>query len=342
MSGRDGEPLFERVALIGLGLIGSSISHACRRAGLAREIVGHARSADTRATAERLGLVARAHVTAREAVAGADLVLLCTPLGANRAIAEEIGPHLAAGAIVSDVGSVKGCVVRDVAPFLPSGVHFIPGHPIAGTENSGPESGFAELFDGRWCILTPPADTSRGAILRLKTFWRGLGANVELMDADHHDMVLAITSHLPHLIAFNIVNTAAHLERVTDSEVIKFSAGGFRDFTRIAASDPTMWRDVFLTNKEAVLEMLGRFTEDLTDLQRAIRFADGDKLHRLFTEARMIRRGVVEAGQDTAAAAHLYRQRTPAAAPDAAGKQAGQRASPAGRRPARPRRMSKP
>ena len=305
---------FQKIALIGIGLIGSSISHAARRGGLARLIVGHAKSEATRAKALELGLISEAHATAAEAVEGADLVILCVPLGANAALAADIGPHLGAGCIVTDVGSVKGCVVRDIGPHIPSGVHFIPGHPIAGTENSGPEAGFAELFDGRWCILTPPAGTNRGAILRLETFWRGLGSNVEVMTPEHHDLVLAITSHLPHLIAFNAVNTAAHLERVTDSEVIKFSAGGFRDFTRIAASDPTMWRDVFLTNREAVLEMLGRFTEDLTELQRAIRFGDGDKLHRLFSEARTIRRGVVQAGQDTASATDLYRSRTVAQA----------------------------
>ena len=303
-------PSFSRIALIGIGLIGSSISHAVRRAGLAREIVGYAKSSATRARALELGLVARATATAAEAVEGADLVVLCVPLGANAALAAEIGPALAEGAILTDVGSVKGSVVRDVGPHVGKGVHFIPGHPIAGTENSGPDAGFAELFDNRWCILTPVAGSDPAAVERLARFWRGLGSNVEVMSPEHHDMVLAITSHLPHLIAYNIVNTAAHLERVTDSEVIKFSAGGFRDFTRIAASDPTMWRDVFLTNKDAVLEMLGRFTEDLTELQRAIRFQDGDKLHRLFSDARAIRRGVVQAGQDSGAGTDLYRQRS--------------------------------
>ena len=205
------------------------------------------------------------------------------------------------GAILSDVGSVKASVVRDIAPHVPDGVHFVAGHPIAGTEQSGPEAGFAELFDGRWCILTPEPDTDRMAIAQLESFWRKLGSEVEIMSPEHHDLVLGITSHVPHLIAFNIVNTAAHLERVTDSEVIKFSAGGFRDFTRIAASDPVMWCDVFLNNKDAVLEMLGRFSEDLVVLQRAIRFGDGETLERLFTEARAIRRGVIQAGQDTGA-----------------------------------------
>lgn len=295
------QPMFERIALIGIGLIGSSISHAARRAGLARAIVGSAKTAATRETALRLGLINSAYATAAEAVKGADLVILCVPVGACGAVAKEIGPFLSPGAIITDVGSVKGAIVRDVRPHMPEDVHFIPGHPIAGTEHSGPESGFAELFDNRWCILTPLSGADVSQVERLKSFWQQLGSNVETMDADHHDLVLGITSHVPHLIAFNIVNTAAHLERVTDSEVIKFSAGGFRDFTRIAASDPTMWRDVFLNNREAVLEMLGRFTEDLIHLQRSIRYGDGDELFRLFSEARGIRRGIIQAGQDTAA-----------------------------------------
>jgi cyclohexadieny/prephenate dehydrogenase len=294
-------PMFERVALIGIGLIGSSISHACRRAGLAGSIVGSARTPQTVETALRLGIIDQGYASAREAAEGADLVILCVPVGLCGPIAEEIAPVLEPGAILTDVGSVKASIVRDVTPHVPQGVHFVAGHPIAGTEQSGPESGFAELFDGRWCILTPEVGTDRAAVEKLKLFWQKLGSNVEVMSPDHHDLVLAITSHLPHLIAFNIVNTAAHLERVTDSEVIKFSAGGFRDFTRIAASDPVMWRDVFLNNKDAVLEMLGRFTEDLTVLQRAIRFGDGETLHRLFSDARTIRRGVIQAGQDTPA-----------------------------------------
>lgn len=294
-------PLFDRIALVGIGLIGSSISHAVRRGGLAKEIVGSARTRATRDKARELGLVSQSFETAAEAARDADLVILCAPVGANAAIAAEIGPALAPGAIVTDVGSVKACVVRDVAPHLPPGVHLVPGHPIAGTEHSGPEAGFAELFDNRWCILTPPADADAGAVAKLEALWRGMGSHVEIMSPEHHDMVLAITSHVPHLIAYNIVNTAAHLERVTDSEVIKFSAGGFRDFTRIAASDPTMWRDVFLSNKDAVLEMLGRFTEDLTNLQRAIRYGDGETLFRLFGQAREIRRGIIQAGQDTSA-----------------------------------------
>ena len=293
--------MFEHVALVGIGLIGSSISHAMRRKGLAGTITGSARTKATVDTALKLGLIERGYASAAEAVKGADLVILSVPVGACRVLAAEIAPHLRQGAIVTDVGSVKAAVVRDIAPHVPKGVHFVPGHPIAGTEQSGPEAGFAELFDNRWTILTPEPGTDKAAVEKLKAFWMALGARVEIMTPEHHDMVLAVTSHLPHLIAYNIVNTAEHLERVTDSEVIKFSAGGFRDFTRIAASDPTMWRDVFLNNKDAVLEMLGRFSEDLTVLQRAIRFGDGDTLFRLFTEARRVRRGIIEAGQDTAA-----------------------------------------
>jgi cyclohexadieny/prephenate dehydrogenase len=298
MSSKDGF-MFERMALIGIGLIGSSISHAARRAGLVRDVVGSSATPATRAKAEELGLVSKAFDNAADAVKGADLVILCTPVGVLGKIAKEIGPHLQPGAILTDVGSVKAAVVKDVAPHVPPGVHFIAGHPIAGTEQSGPESGFAELFDGRWCILTPEEHADAAAVAKLETFWKKLGSKVEIMSAEHHDLVLAITSHVPHLIAFNIVNTAAHLARVTDSEVIKFSAGGFRDFTRIAASDPVMWRDVFLNNKDAVLEMLGRFSEDLTALQRAIRYGDGDALEKTFAEARAIRRGVIQAGQDT-------------------------------------------
>ncbi len=292
-------PMFKRLALIGVGLIGSSISHAARRAGLVGEIVGASPTPATRERAEELGLVAKMYADPADAVRGADLVILCSPVGTYEAVAKAIGPHLEQGAIVTDVGSVKCAVVRDVAPHVPEGVHFIAGHPIAGTEQSGPDAGFAELFDGRWCILTPGDTVDKDALAKLQEFWRRLGSEVEIMAPEHHDMVLAITSHLPHLIAYNIVNTAAHLERVTDTEVIKFSAGGFRDFTRIAASDPVMWRDVFLNNKDAVLEMLGRFSEDLSALQRAIRFGDGETLEKLFTEARAIRRGVIHANQDT-------------------------------------------
>jgi cyclohexadieny/prephenate dehydrogenase len=290
-------PMFERVALIGLGLIGSSLSHAMRRRGLARSIVGHAQSERTRDTALRIGLVSSVYAAAGEAARGADLVILCTPVGVCGALAREMAPNLRPGAILTDVGSVKGAVLRDVSPFVPKGVHFVPGHPIAGTEHSGPESGFAELFDGRWCVLTPPEGADQAAVEKLGAFWRACGSHVEVMDAAHHDLVLAITSHVPHLIAYNIVNTARHLERVTDTEVIKFSAGGFRDFTRIAASDPVMWRDIFLNNREAILEMLGRFSEDLAALQRNIRWGEGDKLEDLFTRTRTIRKGIIDAKQ---------------------------------------------
>ncbi len=302
-------PLFNRVALIGIGLIGSSISHAARRKGLAKTIVGHAKSPATRETALRLGLVSEAYETAAEAARGADLVIMCTPVGVCGALTREMQPHLAPGAILTDVGSVKAAIIRDCAPFVPKGVHLIPAHPIAGTEHSGPEAGFATLFDNRWCVLTPASGTDPTAVEKLKAFWLGLGSNVEIMDADHHDMVLGITSHVPHVLAYTLVNTARHLEKVTDSEVIKFSAGGFRDATRLAASDPTMWRDVFLNNKDAVLEMLGRYIEDLIMLQRDIRFGNGDAMFKLFTETRDIRRGIVQAGQDTAQSIDFYKTR---------------------------------
>jgi cyclohexadieny/prephenate dehydrogenase len=292
-----GAPLFDRVALIGVGLIGSSLAHALRRHGLAGHIAGHARSRRTRDRVVELGLVDSIHDGAAGAVGGADLVMICVPVGAYAEIAAAIAPALAQGAIVSDVGSVKQAVVRDVGPYLPDGVHFVPGHPVAGTEHSGPESGFAELFVDRWCILTPPPGTDPAAVEKLSELWRRCGSQVEIMEPAHHDAVLAITSHLPHLIAYTIVGTATDLEGTTQKEVIKFSAGGFRDFTRIAASDPVMWRDVFLNNREAVLEMLGRFTEDLTALQRAIRWGEGDKLEALFTRTRAIRRGIIDAKQ---------------------------------------------
>jgi cyclohexadieny/prephenate dehydrogenase len=294
-------PLFPRLALIGFGLIGGSIARAARAQGLAGDIVTTARSARTRARVLELGLVDRVVETNAQAAKDADLVILCIPVGACGPVAAEIAPHLKPGAIVSDVGSVKGAVVRDMAPFLPDHAHFIPAHPVAGTEHSGPDSGFAELFIDRWCILTPPEDADPEAVEKLRAFWAGLGAKVEIMTPEHHDMVLAITSHLPHLIAYTIVGTADELEGVTQSEVLKFSAGGFRDFTRIAASDPTMWRDVFLTNKDAVLEMLGTFNEDLSKLTRAIRRNDGQALFEHFTRTRAIRRGIVEIGQDSAA-----------------------------------------
>ena len=291
--------MFEKIALIGIGLIGSSIAHGVRRNNLASHIAISTRSSQTLERAEELGLGDSYSTNAGEVVEGADLVIICAPVGAFEAIGKTIAPHLKKGAIVSDVGSVKEHVIKALEPHLPDHVEFIPGHPIAGTENSGPESGFAELFDGRWCVLTPHEGASQKAIDQLKSFWVGLGSDVEIMDAKHHDMVLAITSHVPHLIAYNIVGTADHLESVTKSEVIKFSAGGFRDFTRIAASDPVMWRDVFLTNREAVMEMLGRFSEDLSMLQRAVRFGDGEMLEELFTRTRNIRRSIIDAGQET-------------------------------------------
>lgn len=292
-------PVYDRVALIGLGLIASSMFWAMKRGGLAGEVTGYARSAETRATAREIGLCDRVCDTASEAVEGADLVVLCVPVGAMGAVAAEIAPALAPGATVSDVGSVKKAVIDAVAPHLPKGVHFVPAHPLAGTEHSGPRSGFAELFDNRWCLIVPETGSDPDAVARVARLWQGMGAQTDEMDAEHHDLVLAVTSHAPHLIAYTMVGVADDLRRVTDSEVIKYSAAGFRDFTRIAASDPTMWRDVFLNNKEATLEILGRFTEELFALQRAIRTGDGDHLFEYFTRTRAIRRGIIEAGQDT-------------------------------------------
>jgi cyclohexadieny/prephenate dehydrogenase len=291
---------YSHVALIGLGLIASSISHAIRRAGLGCRITGTARTEASRQEAARLGLC-EVMPSSAEAVEGADLVILCVPVGAMGAVAAEIAPRLAPGATVTDVGSVKRAVIEAVAPVLPDHVVFIPGHPLAGTEHSGPGAGFASLFDNRWCLITPDEATDPRAIARLTAFWESLGARVERMDADHHDLVLAVTSHVPHLIAYTMVGVADDLRRVTASEVINYSAAGFRDFTRIAASDPVMWRDVFLTNKDATLDILGRFTEELFALQRAIRLGDGAHLQAYFTRTRAIRRGIIEAGQDTAA-----------------------------------------
>jgi cyclohexadieny/prephenate dehydrogenase len=293
--------MFARVALIGFGLIGGSIARAARAQGLAKEIVATARSEKSRQRVRELAVVDRVVETNAEAVKDADLVILCIPVGDCGRVAEEIAPHLKPGAIISDVGSVKGAVVREMEPHLPKGVHFVPAHPVAGTEHSGPDSGFAELFVNRWCILTPPEGSDAAAVEKLQAFWAAIGAKVEVMTPDHHDLVLAITSHLPHLIAYTIVGTADELEQVTSSEVMQFSASGFRDFTRIAASDPTMWRDVFLANKDAVLEMLGTFNEDLSKLTRAIRRGDGDALFEHFTRTRAIRRGIIQLGQDSAA-----------------------------------------
>jgi cyclohexadieny/prephenate dehydrogenase len=294
------EIIFNRLAVIGAGLIGSSIARAARAKGVAKTIVTTARTEKTRRRVVELGFADVVVDTNALAAMDADCVILCVPVGDCGEVAKEIASALKPGAIVSDVGSVKGAIVRDMAPHLPKGVHLVPAHPVAGTEHSGPDAGFAELFENRWCILTPEEGVDATAVKKMEAFWRALGSNVEIMGAEHHDLVLAITSHLPHLIAYNIVGTAADLESRTLSEVIKFSAGGFRDFTRIAASDPVMWRDVFLNNKEAVLEMLGRFSEDLVSLQRAIRFSDAATLERLFAEARAIRRGIIPAGQDTA------------------------------------------
>jgi len=292
---------FQKIAIIGLGLIGSSIAHAARRAHLATQIAGHDASADVLERAGKIGFCDTLHADMGAAVKDAQLVILCAPVGAYKTIAQGIAPHLAPGTILSDVGSVKGAVIRDVGPFVPAGVHFIPAHPIAGTEFSGPEAGFASLFDGRWAILTPVPGSDGKAVDKLKTFWKGLGSQVDVMDASHHDLVLAITSHLPHLIAYNIVGTAHDLEKVTEGEVIKYSASGFRDFTRIASSDPTMWRDVFLNNREAVLEVLGRFNDDLKHLQEAVAQGNGDLLFDTFTRTRAIRRAIVDIGQDTSA-----------------------------------------
>ncbi|MEM7506159.1 MAG: prephenate/arogenate dehydrogenase family protein [Pseudomonadota bacterium] len=292
--------IFRHVALIGLGLIGSSIAHAAMRAGAAGRITGYARSPETRATAAKLGFC-EVLETAAEAVEGADCVILCVPVGACGPVTAEIAQHLAPGAVLSDVGSVKQDLIAAVSPQVPEGVHFVPAHPMAGTEHSGPESGFATLFDNRWCILTPLRIEDADAAERLERFWQALGARTTRMAPDHHDLVCAVTSHVPHAIAYTMVGVADDMRRVTDREVVEFSAAGFRDFTRIAASDPTMWRDVFLNNREAVLDVLGRFTEELMQVQSAIRGGDGDFLFDYFTRTREIRRGIIDAGQDTGA-----------------------------------------
>jgi cyclohexadieny/prephenate dehydrogenase len=288
---------FDRVALIGIGLIGSSLAHVLRRDGLAGHISVCANTHATLDKAKELGLADSTTTDPRQAVDGADLVVLCTPLGVYPQIAKAMSPGLKSGCIVTDVGSVKQCVINDVGPHLPEGCHLVPGHPVAGTEHSGPEAGFPELFQDRFCILTPPPGIDPVAINKVAALWKQAGMKIDIMNAHHHDSVLAITSHLPHLIAYTIVGTATDLSEHLKLEVIKYSAGGFRDFTRIAASDPVMWRDVFLNNRDAVLEMLGRFTEDLTALQRAIRWGEGEKLNELFARTREIRRGVIEAKQ---------------------------------------------
>lgn len=291
--------IFEKIALIGVGLIGSSIAQAARYKKITNRISVATRREETLAEARSINIADEYFLDAGEAVRDADLIVLCVPVGAFESIMKTISPHLKSGAILTDVGSVKGHVARVLGPMVPKGVHFVPGHPMAGTEHSGPLAGFPSLFEGRWCILTPDDQADLGAINTLKDFWIALGSQVELMDAKHHDLVVAITSHVPHLVAYNIVGTADDMEMVSKSEVIKFSAGGFRDFTRIAASDPVMWRDVFLTNRDAVLEMLGRFLEDLSVLQRAVRNGDGDVLEDLFTRTREIRRSIIDAGQET-------------------------------------------
>jgi cyclohexadieny/prephenate dehydrogenase len=293
------KPQFDRIAIIGMGLIGSSIARAAREKKLARHITAIDASAEVTQRIKELGIADSAVTNAAKGVVDADLVILCVPVGVNGKVAKAMARGLKAGAIVSDVGSVKAAVVKAVQPHLPEGVHFVPAHPVAGTEHSGPDAGFASLFDGKWCILTPPEGMDPAATDKVEAFWKAIGSKVEIMTPEHHDLVLAVTSHIPHLIAYNIVGTADDLEVVTKGEVIKFSAGGFRDFTRIAASDPTMWRDVFLHNREAVLEVLGRFQEDLFSLQRAIRWGEGDKLFDLFTRTRAIRRGIIQMGQET-------------------------------------------
>ncbi len=290
--------LFDRIALIGIGLIGSSIARDIRELGLAREVVISTRSEDTLKRAEELELGTSYTISAAEAVKDADLVIVSVPVGASEAVAQQIAGHLKAGSIVTDVGSTKASVIAQMAPHMPDNVHFIPGHPLAGTEKSGPDAGFEGLFHERWCIFTPLPGTDAVALSKLKAFWEKLGSRVDEMEPEHHDKVLAIVSHLPHIIAYNIVGTADDLGTVTESEVIKYSASGFRDFTRLAASDPTMWRDICLHNKDAILEMLARFSEDLAYLQRAIRWGEGDKLFELFSRTRTIRRSIVQAGQD--------------------------------------------
>ena len=289
---------YDRIALIGLGLIASSMFWAMKRASMKVHVTGYSRSSQTRETARKIGLCDTISDELENVVVDADLVVLCVPIGAMGDIMEKIGPLLKSGCTVTDVGSVKRSVIEAVKPHVPDNVHFVPAHPLAGTEHSGPDSGFASLFDNRWCLITPNG-ADNIAVKRLENYWQALGANVDQLDPEHHDLVLAVTSHAPHLIAYTMVGVADDMKRVTNSEVINYSATGFRDFTRIAASNPTMWRDVFLSNKEATLEVLGRFTEELFSLQRAIRTGDGDFLHDYFSRTRSIRRGIIDAGQDT-------------------------------------------
>jgi cyclohexadieny/prephenate dehydrogenase len=292
------QPLFRRVAIIGFGLVGGSIARALRaRPGIADAIIACETAPAARARVIELAIADRVTATAAEAVQGADFVILCTPVGAYAAVAAEIAPHLAPGAILSDVGSTKQSVLRDVGPLVPAGVHFVPAHPLAGTEHSGPDAGFAELFDGRWCLLTPPAGTNAAAVARVEAFWQRLGSMVSIMEPAHHDRVLAIVSHLPHLIAFTICGTADDLADETRQQVLQFAATGFRDFTRIAASDPTMWRDVFLNNREALLEMLARFTEDAQAMARAVRWGDAAYIEDRIGRGRKIRRSLIELKQ---------------------------------------------
>ncbi len=296
-----GNVIYPKIALIGIGLIGSSLARIIKREGLAEHISISSRRSETLTRAQELALGDSFSTDMAQAVRDADLVIVSVPVGSSGAVAEAIAAHLKPGAVVTDVGSTKASVIAQMQPHIPAGVHFIPGHPLAGTEKSGPDAGFAELFQNRWCILTPPEGTDAGEIARLTQFWEACGSHVDTMDPEHHDKVLAIVSHLPHLIAYNIVGTADDLELVTESEVIKYSATGFRDFTRLAASDPEMWRDVCLHNREAILEMLARFSEDLASLQRLIRWGDGEALFNLFTRTRGIRKSIIEAGQDTSA-----------------------------------------
>jgi cyclohexadieny/prephenate dehydrogenase len=291
-------PLFERVAVVGLGLIGSSLARAVREQRIARTLVACDADAGVRARVNELKLADAVEADAVKAVAGADLVVVCTPVSAYAALAAAIGPKLKRGAILSDVGSVKQAALDAFTPHLRQGVHLVPGHPVAGTEHSGPEAGFAGLFAGRWCILTPPPGASPAAVDRIAALWQRCGMQIVTMEATHHDRVLAITSHVPHLIAYTIVNTVSDLEGHLKAEVVKFAASGFRDFTRVAASDPVMWRDIFLNNREPVLEMLGRLYEDIALLQKAIRFGDGETLQRVFARSRQIRRSIVQAKQD--------------------------------------------